>query len=82
MTEQPDTGANDNRPDSQREWWTPVEVANLYRVHKETVYRWIHVGKLPAIRISRNLFRIRREDVMAIAGMKEGLDESGHPRAE
>lgn len=73
-------------PDPKREWWTPHEVEELYRVHISTIYRWIHIGKLPAVRFRRNLYRIRREDVEALAekpehpeGLKaEELDEQGH----
>lgn len=66
-------------------WWTPREVANLYRVHTETIYRWIRKGKLPATRISRNLYRIRLEDVLALTDPKEtlaDLDEKLGPRVE
>lgn len=52
----------DERPDPNREWWTSHEVADLFRVTVDTVYRWIKSGKLPATRISRNLYRIRAED--------------------
>ena len=62
-------------PDPSREWWTPIEVSRLYRVHISTIYRWIEIGKLPAVRMRRNLYRIRREDVMALAEKPEHPEE-------
>ncbi len=41
---------------------TVNEVAQLMRVSKMTVYRLIHQGDLPAVRIGRG-YRIREEDV-------------------
>jgi len=72
------TGANDSQPDPNREWWTPREVSNLFRVHITTVYRWIEVEKLPATRISRNLYRIRAADVRKLEAME--LEQQGHLR--
>lgn len=69
-------------PDPKREWWTPHEVEELYRVHISTIYRWIHIGKLRAVRFRRNLYRIRREDVEALAEKPEhpeGLKATGAP---
>ena len=68
------TGANDSQPDPNREWWTPREVSDLFRVHITTVYRWINIGKLPAVRISRNLYRIHAGDVKILAGGPEYED--------
>lgn len=43
-------------------YMTPAQVAALYGVCKETVYRWIKRGKLPCVRIERRIY-IRREDL-------------------
>lgn len=41
----------------------PKEVAKELRVSKLTVLRWIKDGKLSAMKLSENNFRIKREDV-------------------
>ena len=41
----------------------PKEVAKELRVTKITVLKWIKSGKLHAIKLSENNFRIRKEDV-------------------
>ena len=41
---------------------TVIEVAQLMRVSKMTVYRLIRHGDLPAVRVGRG-YRIREEDV-------------------
>jgi len=56
----------------QREWWTPREVSELFRVHITTVYRWIEIGKLPVLRLRRNVYRIKAADVRKLAGTGNG----------
>ena len=41
---------------------TVAEVATTMRVSKMTVYRLVHNGELPAIRVGRS-FRVAEEDV-------------------
>ena len=41
---------------------TVAEVAALMRVSKMTVYRLVHGGELPAVRVGRS-FRVREDDV-------------------
>jgi excisionase family DNA binding protein len=41
---------------------TIAEVAAMMRVSKMTVYRLVHGGDLPALRVGRS-FRVREEDV-------------------
>ncbi len=41
---------------------TVSEVAQLMRVSKMTVYRLIHQGDLPAVRVGRG-YRMREDDV-------------------
>jgi excisionase family DNA binding protein len=41
---------------------TVAEVAAMMRVSKMTVYRLVHNGDLPAVRVGRS-FRVKEEDV-------------------
>jgi excisionase family DNA binding protein len=41
---------------------TVAEVATVMRVSKMTVYRLVHAGELPAVRVGRS-FRVREDDV-------------------
>lgn len=59
------------------EWMTSKEVAALYRVHISTVQRWVKKGKLPVTRPGGRVIRIRREDVLALAGVKD--EPKGRP---
>jgi excisionase family DNA binding protein len=44
---------------------TAQEVAERYSVTVETVWRWIRTGRLPAMRLTKRNYRIRREDLEA-----------------
>ena len=46
---------------------TVNEVAELMRVSKMTVYRLIHAGELPAIRVGHS-FRVPQEEVEKMLG--------------
>ena len=41
---------------------TVAEVASIMRVSKTTVYRMVHAGELPAIRVGRS-FRVPEDEV-------------------
>ncbi len=57
----PATG--DNRGDiSDVKFLTVAEVAATMRVSKMTVYRLVHNGELPAVRVGRS-FRVTEDDV-------------------
>jgi excisionase family DNA binding protein len=43
---------------------TIAEVASMIRVSKMTVYRLVHNGQLPAVRVGRS-FRVTEDDVNA-----------------
>lgn len=43
---------------------TVAEVAEMMRVSKMTVYRLVHSGELPAVRVGRS-FRVREADAHA-----------------
>ena len=55
-----DAGASDGQPRTQ--FLTVAEVAALMRVSKMTVYRLVHNGELPAVRVGRS-FRVHAKAV-------------------
>ncbi len=54
--------ASNERPFSEVRFLTVAEVASLMRVSKMTVYRLVHNGDLPAIRVGRS-FRVPEQAV-------------------
>lgn len=55
-------GQGKARDVSEVKLMTVAEVAALMRVSKMTVYRLVHNGTLPAVRVGRS-FRVAEEDV-------------------
>lgn len=53
--------AQERRPAEER-FLTVAEVAAIMRVSKMTVYRLVHSGDLPALRVGRS-FRVREDAV-------------------
>ena len=51
-----------DRPLSEVTFLTVAEVAAVMRVSKMTVYRLVHAGALPAVRVGRS-FRVREQAV-------------------
>ena len=47
---------------SDSKFLTVAEVAAMMRVSKMTVYRLVHGGELPAVRVGRS-FRVQEKDV-------------------
>lgn len=47
---------------SDAKFLTVAEVASVMRVSKMTVYRLVHNGELPAVRVGRS-FRVLEDDV-------------------
>ncbi len=47
---------------SEVKFLTVAEVASVMRVSKMTVYRLVHSGELPAVRVGRS-FRVSEHDV-------------------
>ena len=47
---------------ADKRFLTVAEVATVMRVSKMTVYRLVHGGELPALRVGRS-FRVREDDV-------------------
>src|SRR4051794_36113606 len=54
--------ANNERPLPDVSFLTVAEVAALMRVSKMTVYRLVHAGELPAVRVGRS-FRVPEKAV-------------------
>ncbi|GAB2573888.1 helix-turn-helix domain-containing protein [Streptomyces capparidis] len=54
--------ASDQRPLNEVVFLTVAEVATVMRVSKMTVYRLVHSGHLPAIRVGRS-FRVPEQAV-------------------
>ena len=54
--------ATNDRPLSEVRFLTVAEVAAVMRVSKMTVYRLVHGGELPAIRVGRS-FRVPEQAV-------------------
>jgi excisionase family DNA binding protein len=57
---------------------TVAEVAELMRVSKMTVYRMVHAGEMPAVRMGRS-FRVPQAAVEHL--ISEGLGDWGHASA-
>lgn len=55
-------GSNLSGDISEVKFLTIAEVASVMRVSKMTVYRLVHGGELPAVRVGRS-FRVREHDV-------------------
>jgi excisionase family DNA binding protein len=63
-------------PDGLREvrFLTVAEVAEVMRVSKMTVYRMVHAGELPAVRVGRS-FRVPEQAVQEY--LKSAFFEAG-----
>ena len=55
-----DSGSDGQQPRAQ--FLTVAEVASLMRVSKMTVYRLVHNGELPAVRVGRS-FRVHAKAI-------------------
>jgi len=42
---------------------TPAEVADILRVHKRTIYRYVELGILKAVRPTDGVIRIREDEL-------------------
>ncbi|MEZ5117946.1 MAG: helix-turn-helix domain-containing protein [Candidatus Nanopelagicales bacterium] len=62
------------RPLSEVRFLTVAEVASLMRVSKMTVYRLVHNGDLPAVRVGRS-FRVPEQAVHDY--LRESFIEAG-----
>ena len=57
-----DAGAAEGQSVTRTQFLTVAEVAALMRVSKMTVYRLVHNGELPAVRVGRS-FRVHAKAV-------------------
>ncbi len=57
-----DSGTSSDQPVAKAQFLTVAEVAALMRVSKMTVYRLVHNGELPAVRVGRS-FRVHAKAV-------------------
>ena len=57
-----DAGVAEGQPMARAQFLTVAEVAALMRVSKMTVYRLVHNGELPAVRVGRS-FRVHAKAV-------------------
>ena len=57
-----ESGGGDVQPAPRAQFLTVAEVASLMRVSKMTVYRLVHNGELPAVRVGRS-FRVHAKAV-------------------
>lgn len=55
-------GASSHGDIAEAKFLTVAEVAAMMRVSKMTVYRLVHSGELPAVRVGRS-FRVIEDDV-------------------
>lgn len=58
----PDSNAGGAQSPNGSQFLTVAEVAQLMRVSKMTVYRLVHSGELPAVRVGRS-FRVHSKAV-------------------
>jgi excisionase family DNA binding protein len=56
--------------DSPEEFLTPQEIAFRLKLTEATIWRWINVGKLPAIKIGK-VYRVKIEDYQKIITLSE-----------
>lgn len=63
-----------DRPLSEVRFLTIAEVASAMRVSKMTVYRLVHSGELPAVRVGRS-FRVPEQAVHAY--LQDSFVEAG-----
>ena len=54
-----------DQEDIENEYLTPKEVMNLLYIGKNTFYRLVHSGELPAILIGK-LWRVKREALLKL----------------
>lgn len=59
------------------EYLKPTEVAAIMNVDRKTVYKAIHSGELPAIRVGR-LLKVHRSDINALAVRPDTHHSASH----
>ena len=69
-----DMNPTNDRPLAEVRFLTIAEVASAMRVSKMTVYRLVHSGELPAVRVGRS-FRVPEQAVQSY--LQESFFEAG-----
>jgi excisionase family DNA binding protein len=59
---------------------TVAETAARLKVTRHTIYRWIAEGRLPAMRYSARMLRLRRQDLAGLEG--DNSTARSHQRSE
>jgi excisionase family DNA binding protein len=59
-----------------KNFYAPVDVAELYGVKLTTVWTWIREKKLPALKLGKN-YRIRPEDLERFEKSRETITAEG-----
>ncbi len=78
--------ADDDRPDWDDPWLTPIEIAKEIRVNAATIRLWISKGLLPATRAGQRKLLVRRSEVLRLlaenssAGGVQPHRRPQHPR--
>lgn len=57
-------------------FYTPQEVADVLRIRVQTIYEYIRMGKLPAIRLG-NRYRITETDIEKFLAYQKYIQEEG-----
>ncbi|MDD7465619.1 MAG: helix-turn-helix domain-containing protein [Actinomycetaceae bacterium] len=57
------------------QFFTVAEVADIMRVSRMTIYRMVHSGELPAIRVGKNSYRVPRSALDQLFSM--GIQDMG-----
>lgn len=60
---------------NDEEWLTADEAAAWLRTHRQTIYKAVEAGQLPAVRLG-TVVRIHRRKVLAMAGVKSEEGEA------
>lgn len=47
-------------------WMSPAQVAELVGVSKQTILKWIKIGRLHAVKFNQRVFMIYRRDAEAL----------------
>lgn len=50
----------------EKRTFTPMEVADIFQVSRQTVYNWFNDGTLPFIQVGPRVKRVKREDLLII----------------
>jgi excisionase family DNA binding protein len=58
---------------------TVAEAAKLLKVTRHTIYRWVAEGRVPAVRHSRRVIRLRRGDLAKLHGSYSSQELIEHP---